>query len=213
MNKIQVMVTDNYKLNRESWAFILNSDPRFQVVGECAETDDVMQLATEKRPDVILININMPLSKRLQSIVDIRRRCPSSNIIGISPNPLPGYAKKMMQRGAKGYVTRNSSKEEVFLAIVEVAHGNKYICEEVRNIFYDQLLLDDKQEKPAKEISIREMEIIELIKTGQSSKEIAGELHISLRTVEVHRHNILKKLNLKNTVSLINYVNSSLILE
>ena len=120
----------------------------------------------------------------------------------------PAYAKKMLQIGARGYVTKNSSKDEMIEAILSVHSGNKYICDEIKNNI-SELVLDEKQEMPnVNALTGREIEIINLIKEGQSSKEIATILKISLKTVEVHRHNILKKLKLKNAASLVNYINN-----
>ena len=121
----------------------------------------------------------------------------------------PAYAKKMLQVGARGYVTKNSSKEEMFNAITEVHNGNKYVCDEIKTIISDQLL-DDNQDVPSiNSLTESEMQIIHHIREGHSSKEIATHLDISLKTVEVHRHNILKKLKLKNSASLVNFINSS----
>jgi len=209
MNKIQVLINDSIKLSRESFAIILNNDPRFEVIAQCSETDDILRYNSEKKPNVILINIHFPLFNWLSVISDIKAAFPGSFIVGISSNPLPGYAKKMFQRGATGYVTNNSSTDEVLQAIFEVANGNKYVCEEVRSILCSEVHSSDQEKQASKELSNREMEIIELLKSGLSSKEIANQLCISLRTVEVHRHNILTKLKLKNTVSLINFLNTS----
>ena len=121
----------------------------------------------------------------------------------------PAYARKMLQIGGRGYVTKNSSKQEMIQAILDVNDGKKFICEEIRNIISDQLL--DEKEGSATTINAlteREMQIIGLIKEGNSSKEIAIGLNISLKTVEVHRHNILKKLKLKNSASLVNFINT-----
>ena len=121
----------------------------------------------------------------------------------------PAYVKKMIQLGAKGYVTKNSSHEEMFKAIGEVMNGRIFICAEIKNILSDQALHSELNEPAVKHLSLREIEIIKLIKEGQSSKEISSTLKIATRTVDVHRHNILKKLKLKNTASLINYINTT----
>ena len=120
----------------------------------------------------------------------------------------PAYAKKMLRLGAKGYVTKNSPRQEMLEAIAEVSNNRVYICQEVKNILSDQLLNSDQVNPDINNLSDREMQIVRALKEGLSSKEIASELNISLKTVEVHRHNILKKLKLKNTVSLINFINS-----
>ena len=119
----------------------------------------------------------------------------------------PAYAKKMLQIGAKGYVTKNSSRDEMFKAILEVHKGNRYICDEVKNILSEQIM-DDGPSQGINALSERELQIVKLIKEGFSSKEISVQLNISLKTVEVHRHNILKKLKLKNSASLVNFINN-----
>lgn len=120
---------------------------------------------------------------------------------------MPVYAKKMIQSGGMGYVTKNSSKEELMEAILEVYNGRKYICNEVKDIIALHEL-DDAGQPDLNSLSRRELDIAELIKSGFSSREIGEKLEISLKTVEVHRYNILKKLQLKNTAALVNFVNS-----
>ena len=119
---------------------------------------------------------------------------------------MPAYAKRMLQVGAMGYVTKNSSKDEMITAIVEVSKGKKYICEEVKNILADQEM--DEVSYELNSLSRRELDIINLIKKGFSSREIGLQLELSLKTVEVHRYNLLKKLKLKNTAALVNFINA-----
>jgi DNA-binding NarL/FixJ family response regulator len=120
----------------------------------------------------------------------------------------PAYVRKMIRKGAMGYLTKNSSSEEMCNAIVEIQNNRKYICDEIKNILSDQMMSGDES-NGFNDLSGREIEIIELIKKGSSSKEIATSLGISVKTVEVHRYNILKKLKLKNTAAMINHINSS----
>jgi len=209
MRKISILIADDHKLIRETWAYILNNDPRFEVVGSCGNAEESVALSRTLKPNVILMDINMAPVSGLDATQQIRKFLPEARIIGVSMHSQPAYAKKMLQIGAKGYVTKNSSKEEMIRAILEVHAGNKYICEEIRNIVSDQLL-DDKEISPdINVLTEREMQIINHIKEGFSSKEIALDLNISLKTVEVHRHNILKKLKLKNSASLVNFINTN----
>jgi len=97
----------------------------------------------------------------------------------------------------------------MFKAILEVNEGKKYICEEIKNILSEQVISGDDQPSGLNALSQREIEIIQFIKKGHSSKEIADALSISVKTVEVHRYNILKKLNLKNAAALVNFINNS----
>lgn len=210
MEKISVLIADDHKLIRETWSYILNSDPRFHVIAECGDAADAVELAKNKRPNIILMDINMAPFSGFEATEKIRKYAPGSKIIGVSMHSQPAYAKKMLQVGARGYVTKNSSKEEMIKAIMEVYGGNKFICEEIKNIISDQLLTDPQTDAPnINALTEREIQIINYIKEGSSSKEIATALNISLKTVEVHRHNILKKLKLKNSASLVNFINSS----
>ncbi len=209
MKKISILIADDHKLIRETWAYILNSDPRFEVIATCGNAEEAIEIAKTKLPDVILMDINMTPVSGLEATQQIRKILPTAKIIGVSMHSQPAYARKMLQIGGRGYVTKNSSKQEMIQAILDVHDGKKFICEEIRNIISDQLL----EEKEGATTTInalteREMQIIGLIKEGNSSKEIAIGLNISLKTVEVHRHNILKKLKLKNSASLVNFINT-----
>lgn len=209
MNKISILLVDDHKLIRESWSFILNSDSRFLVIGETSNTDDAVEIAKSNHPNIVLMDINMTPVNGFDATKLIRKFSPGSRIIGISMHSMPAYARRMLQLGAMGYVTKNSSKDELLTAIVEVNSGKKYICDEVKNILAQQELEEDDNGQPDMNVlSQREIEVVKLIKEGLSSKEIALRLDISLKTVEVHRYNILKKLSLKNTAALVNFINT-----
>lgn len=209
MEKISVLIADDHKLIRDTWSFILNSDPRFQVIAECGDSEQAVEAARVKRPNIVLMDINMMPISGFEATEKIRKVSPASKIIGVSMHSQPAYAKKMLQIGARGYVTKNSSKEEMMKAILEVHQGNKYICEEIKNNISELVLEENKDVPNVNALTEREIQIINLIKDGQSSKEIAGQLNISLKTVEVHRHNVLKKLKLKNSASLVNFINNT----
>jgi len=208
MEKITILLVDDHKLIRDSWSFILNSDSRFQVIAETSSGAEAVELARTLRPLIILMDVNMTPVNGFEATKQIRKFSPGSKIIGITMHSMPAYAKRMLQIGAMGYVTKNSSKEEMITAILEVYAGKKYICEEVKNILAQQELEEEGDGQPDMNVlSRRELEIVKLIREGSSSKEIAINLDISLKTVEVHRYNILKKLGLKNTASLVNFIN------
>ncbi len=204
-----MLIADDHKLIRETWSYILNSDPRFQVIAECGDSEQAVEMTKLKRPHIVLMDINiMPISG-FEATERIKRVSPTTKVIGVSMHSQPAYAKRMLQIGAKGYVTKNSSKEEMIRAILEVNEGSKYICEEIKNNISELVLEENKDIPNVNALTEREIEIINLIKEGHSSKEIAATLNISLKTVEVHRHNVLKKLKLKNSASLVNFINQS----
>jgi DNA-binding NarL/FixJ family response regulator len=208
MEKITILLVDDHKLIRESWSFILNSDSRFQVIAETSSGDEAIEIAKNKRPHIVLMDVNMSPVNGFDATKLIRKYSPGSKVIGISMHSMPAYARRMLQMGAMGYVTKNSSKDEMINAIIEVYNGKKYVCDEVKNILAQQELEQDGEHPDMNSLSRREIEIVQLIKEGLSSKEVAQKLTISLKTVEVHRYNILKKLNLKNTASLVNFINA-----
>ena len=208
-DKITILIADDHTLVRETWSFILNSDPRFYVVAECGSGEEAVEMAKNLRPEVVIMDINLPGINGIEATELVKKFSPNSKIVGVSLHTQPTYARKMMQKGATGYVTKNSSKEEMFKAIVEVYNGRKYVCEEIKNILSEQVISGEDQPMGLNALSQREIEIISFIKKGHSSKEIADALGISVKTVEVHRYNILKKLNLKNAAALVNFINNS----
>jgi len=206
--KITILLVDDHKLIRDSWCFILNSDPRFTVVGETSSGEEAIDIARKKKPKIILMDVNMTPVNGFDATRQIHRTSPESQIIAVSMHTMPAYAKRMFQLGAMGYVTKNSSKEEMIKAIVEVDKGKKYICDEVKTILAEQKLEENTDVTNMNNLSRRQLDIIKLIKEGLSSREISLQLEISLKTVEVHRYNILKKLKMKNTAALINFINA-----
>ena len=209
MEKITILIADDHTLVRETWSFILNTDDRFKVIAECGSGEEAVELARQLRPHIVIMDINLPGMNGIEATQLIRKCSPVSRILGVSLHTQPTYARKMIQKGAMGYVTKNSSREEMFKAIVEVQSGRRYICEEIKNIVSEQVINGEDQQNGLHTLSQREIEIINFIKRGFSSKEIAESLDISVKTVEVHRYNILKKLNLKNSAALVNYINNS----
>ncbi len=209
MNRISIMIVDDHTLIRETWSFLLGRNEGFEVIAEVGDGQRAIEIARDKRPNIVLLDINMSPLNGFDIIKMIRKLSPGSKVIAVSMHSQPAYAKKMLRLGAKGYVTKNSPRQEMLDAITEVYNGQLYICQEVKNILSDQVLNEEDNNTGLNQLSEREIEVINLIRDGLSSKEIADKLKLSIKTVEVHRHNILKKLRVKNTASLINYINSN----
>lgn len=204
--KITIVVVDDHKLVREMWQELFARTTHMEVIGESGLFDEAIELIKVKRPHIVLLDINLSNASGFDAVPLISKFAPGTKVIAVSMHSQPAYAKRMIQLGAMGYVTKNSSKEEVLLAIEEVKKGKKYICSEVRDIITEKLLNENNEEDRIKDLTLRELEIINFIKEGLSSKDIAAKMFISIRTVEVHRHNILKKLQVKNTAGLIRFL-------
>lgn len=208
MQKISILITEDHKLFRESLSNFLNSNNLFYVVAECSTGETAVEKVKQLRPDIVIMDINLSGMNGIDSTKQIRKYSPGSKVLGLSMYSHPAYARNMIKAGAMGYVTKSSSYEEFINAILEINAGRKYICSDIKDIISDSMLCKEEPQNSVYSLSGRELEVINEIKKGYSSKEIALALKICVRTVEVHRHNILRKLNLKNTASLVNYMNS-----
>lgn len=209
MEKINILITEDHKLVRETWTFMLNEIPAFNVVGEAGTGEEAVELARQLRPHVILMDINLPGINGIEATALIRKFSPGSKILCVSLHSQPAYVRKIMKAGASGYVTKNSTQEEMAEAIHAVHQNKKYFCEEVQNILAEQELCKSTEKNGLDSLSCRELDVIQYVIKGSSSKEIANSINIAVKTVEVHRYNILKKLKLKNVAALVNFINKN----
>jgi two-component system, NarL family, invasion response regulator UvrY len=208
MNKVSILIIDDHKLIRETWGFLLGSNEDIEIVGESGDGESAIELARGLKPDIVLLDINMEPMNGFDVLVQIRRFSPGSKIIGVSMHLQPEYVKKMLRLGAKGYLTKSSRLEEMLAAIKDVSEGKIYLCKEVGNIISDESPAAESMDQGINSLSVREIGVARLLRQGLSAKEIAARLFISLKTVEAHRHNILKKLKLKTTVSMVKFMDT-----
>ncbi len=206
--KVRIVIADDHLLIAETWATLINMDPDFEVVKVFDNTQSLIEEISELKPDIAILDININPFSGIEATKMIRRLAPGTKIIGVSMHNQPSFAKKMMRNGAMGYVTKSSNKNEMYEAIRAVMRGEIFICAEIQRNITNQVLMDDDDNKLSR-LTEREIEIIKLIKNGSTNKEIAEKLFLSPRTVETHRARILKKLDLKNSLSLVKYVNES----
>jgi two-component system invasion response regulator UvrY len=142
MKKTSVIVVDDHKLVREMWSELFSRNTEIEVIDESGVFEEAINKIKEKRPDIVLLDINLAQASGFDAVPLIRKFAPASMIIAVSMHCQPAYAKKMLQLGAKGYVTKNSSRNEILMAVAEVMAGRKYVCEEIRNIISEQMLND-----------------------------------------------------------------------
>ena len=134
MGKITILIADDHKMARQALVFVLNSDNRFQVIAECESGEEAIEKSRELQPDVVIMDISLPGFDGIESTGRVRQLSPGSKIIGMSMHTQPSYANAIMEKGAFGYLTKNSPREEMFKAILEVYAGRKYLCNEIRTI-------------------------------------------------------------------------------
>ena len=210
MEKISVIIVDDHTLIRETWSFLLNRSENFIITAECADGQEAIKNAIEARPEIILLDINMAPMNGFDIIQELNKYAPGSKVIAVTLHTQPVYAKKILKLGGKGYITKNSPRRELLEGIIEVHKGGNYICSEMKNILAEQTFCEESIfRNGVNSLSAREVEVVHLLKDGFSSKEIAQELHISHKTVERHRHHVMKKLGTKNTAAIINLINTT----
>ena len=207
MHTITILIADDHKLVRDSLSYILKTDTRFEIIAECQNGEEAVEEARRLRPHVVMMDINLPGISGIEATRLIRKYSPITKILAVSLHTQPTYVRKIMQSGASGYVSKNSNRQEMSKAIEEILKGNKYICNSIKDILAEQML-DDKP-SGVHSLTVREVQIIYFLKEGHSSKEIATKLNLATKTVEVHRYNILKKLELKNVAELVDFINKS----
>ena len=206
-DSIKIFIVDDHTLLRQALRVTLSANPRFSVIGEAGSGEEAIQLVEKLRPDVITMDINLTGMNGIEATRRIKKMLPLGKVLGVSQHTHPSYALKIMQAGAYGYVTKTSSKDEMIAAINEVYQGKKYLCKEIKENLSRELT-NDEERTSISSLSTRELEVIKYIKQGSSSKEIAQALFRSVKTVEVHRYNILRKLKLKNAAALVNFINN-----
>ena len=131
MGKITVLIVDDHTLIRETWSFLLGRNENFEVIAEVGDGQKAIDIARDKRPNIVLLDINMTPLNGFDVLKMIRKQSPGSKVIAVSMHSQPAYAKKMLRMGAKGYITKNSPRQEMLDAIMDVYNGNTYICQEV----------------------------------------------------------------------------------
>jgi DNA-binding NarL/FixJ family response regulator len=206
---ISVLITDDHALMRECWSIVLNENKDFQVIGQCCNAVDAIEKARELRPQVIVMDINLPDIDGIEATRTIKSFLPDVKILGVSMHVQRSYAAQIIKAGALGYITKNSTVSEMFEALHHVSHGKKYICREIVDLISQSFINDEDQGNLLNTLTKRESHIVSLIYKGYTSKQIAESLFMSIRTVSAHRYNIFQKLNIKKAVSLVNLLNQN----
>lgn len=131
--QIRIIIADDHQMMRETWKLLLEQEELFTVIAECTNGAEAIEAAAKHKPDIILMDINMSPVNGFEATRKIIKQAPEIKIIGVSINNQPTYARNMLQLGARGYVTKNSTKEEMIEAIKQVHGGKEYVCKEVKS--------------------------------------------------------------------------------
>ncbi|PIP54337.1 MAG: DNA-binding response regulator [Bacteroidetes bacterium CG23_combo_of_CG06-09_8_20_14_all_32_9] len=210
-NQIRILIADDHDLIIDGIKAMLQSIPEFEIIGEARNGLEAVNKSLTLKPDVIIMDISMPVLSGIEACEQIIKKNPSVKIIMLTQYEDYEYIIQALNIGAYGYLLKTSRKNEFVEAINSVALGKKYMCQKVSDYLISGILVQHKKkEKPETEINNvtltrREKEIISLIADSNTNKQISEKLFISLRTVETHRKNLMQKLKVKNVVALIRY--------
>lgn len=209
-NKIKIFLADDHKMLRESLDILLSQETDIEVVGQADDGIEVEKLCMQINPDVLLLDISMPRKSGLDVCKNLSYSCPKLKIIFLTMHKNEEMLAEAFNSGAKGYVLKENAFEELITGVRKVMEGEIYVSSVLAPIMLNGFL---QNEKANKELSSREREVLKLVAEGFSNKEIADFLMISIKTVETHRANIMKKHNFKNITELVLYAARNHIIE
>ena len=208
MSEIRVLIAEDHETVREGLKLLVESQEDMLVCGEAGNGREAIRLAQELLPDVLLMDISMPELNGLKATAKLKRIAPGIKILTLSRHTDEAYLHELLQAGVSGYVLKQSASTELLRAIRAVANGGNYLDPAMTGKIFSGYVA--KREKPRGEVrgaklTSRESETLRQIAWGYSNKEIAEKLDISVKTVEAHKANALRKLNMKSRLDIVRY--------
>jgi two-component system response regulator NreC len=206
--RVRIMIADDHPLVRSGLRFLLEREGEFHVVAEAANGYEAIDLAVLHKPDVILLDVGMPRLNGPDAALTISQKVPTARIVMVSMHSDESYVLRALKAGARGYLLKASPEADVLAAVRAVAAGNAYFSPSITKLLVEEYVIEARRrgvEDSYDLLSVREKEILQILASGKSNREISDLLHISISTVETHRNNIFQKLNLHNLAELILY--------
>lgn len=217
MKQITVLIAEDHTVVREGLRQMLSGEKDLHVVGEAQDGRLAVAMARKLTPDVVLMDIAMPLLNGLEATRQILKACPAQRILVLSAHCDDAYLQSAVEAGAKGFLLKQSSTHELCDAIRAVDQGKtsftSTVARRLEQIYPRKSNREGVVTKDAVKLTTREMETLQLIAEGKANKEIASDLGIGIKTVEKHREHLMKKLNLRDTAGITRYAISAGIIE
>src|SRR5580658_3697281 len=205
---IRLLIGDDHPLVRRGLRALLERDGEFDVVAEAANGYEAVELATLHKPEIALLDVGMPRLNGTDAATSMREKLPAVRIIIVSMHSDEGYVLRSLKAGARGYLLKASPEADVLAAVRAVAAGNAYFSPSITKLLVEDYMSEVRRrglQGSYDLLSFREREILQILASGKSNREIADLLYISISTVETHRNNIFQKLHLHNLAELILY--------
>ncbi len=204
---VKVLLVDDHRMMREGLRLILDQEPDIEVAGEADTGRAALELAEKFQPDVVVMDIGMPDLNGIEATRRIRKLCPAARVIALSTYSDRRYVVGMLEAGSSGYVLKNAAAEELVRAIQEVVRGEKYLSPELTGTVVSDYIRRAMSPGAAERsvLAPREREVLQLIAEGKTSKQVAAQLFIAVKTVDMHRQNIMNKLGMRSVAELTKY--------
>jgi two-component system NarL family response regulator len=200
---IRILLADDHGIMRAGLRAILALEDDLEVVGEANDGRALLTLARLARPDVVVMDVGMPELNGIEATRRLRELQPATRVLALSTHSDRQYVLAMLEAGAGGYVVKEAAAEELVRAIRAVERGQTYLCAEVAGGVVAHAITPTAAPNPATELlTEREREVLQLVAEGHTTQQIAGRLHIAVKTVEAHRRNIMKALGLHSVADL-----------
>jgi two-component system response regulator NreC len=204
---VRVLVVDDHDVVREGIRMVLDNDPELEVVGTASSGEEAIARVHELEPDVVVMDIGMPGLSGFEATRQIRRTHPDTQVLALTVHDSEAYVFQMLQAGATGYVVKRAPGEEVIQAVKRANRGESVLHPSVAKLLIKDYLsrVERGEETSYDTLSDREREILKLIAEGQTNKDIAEMLFLSVKTVQAHRGNLMRKLGMHDRTELVKY--------
>jgi two-component system response regulator NreC len=203
-SKLRILLADDHETVREGLRMILNAQPDMQVVAMAGDGREAVTQAERMTPDVVIMDISMPGLNGLAATLQLTEKCPAAKVLTLTRHADSSYLHQLMRAGAAGYVLKQSRPAELLHAIRSVATGGKYLDSSMTPPVVGKAATTPGPE-PTTPLSPRETEVLRLIAWGNTNKEIASRLDLSVKTVEAHKANGMRKLNMRGRIDIVRY--------
>ncbi|HEU6448480.1 MAG TPA: response regulator transcription factor [Verrucomicrobiae bacterium] len=214
MKRIKVLLAEDHQLVREGFKSLLAHEPDIEVVGEAADGRQAAQLAQKLRPDVVVMDIAMPVLNGMEAARQIRKDLPDIRVLFLTAHSDDAYVEQVTVLGATGFLLKQTSSENLPKAIREVQKGNQFFSGAISKRLKDRRRKSfERGEQGDNRLSSREVEVLQLIVEGKPNKQIAGDLGVSFKTVDKHRQHLMSKLDIHDVAGLTRYAIAEGIIE
>lgn len=208
MTKIRVLLAEDHTIVRKGIRLILDSEPLIAVVGEAENGRQAVEMTEQLQPDIVVMDHTMPLLNGLEATRQIRTYCPEVKVVILTMHTNEEYVFEFLQAGAAGYLVKQSAPTDLVAAILAIAQGQSYLSPAISKTVIEEYLRQGTAKgrgSTPEKLTDREREVLQLLAEGYDNRAIAEQLHISIKTVGVHRLNIMQKLELHSTTELTKY--------